>query len=87
GSFVETYGNHLLPRLKILPPNGLLLYDLAEIPVRLAPLPWESVYVPGEGIMIVRPFVFFLFWAFIGLAFVWAGVRRKALGLDVRVQS
>lgn len=83
--FIEPYGYHLLPRLKILPPNGLGLYDLAEIPLHLlAIVPGfeYAIHFSGEGLAVVRPFVFFLFWTCIGLAFLWAGIRRKVLRLD-----
>lgn len=88
--FLGPYGYHFLPRLKILPPNGLLLYDLAEIPLHfMAILPGfdYAIHFAGEGRAVVRPFVFFLFWACVGLAFVWAGIRRKVLGLDVTVKK
>lgn len=90
GTFIETYGHHLLPRLKILPPNGLGLYDLAAIPLHLlAIVPGfeYAIYFSGEGRAVVRPFMFFLFWGFIGLAFIWAGIRRKLLRLDGKVTA
>lgn len=90
GTFIEPYGHHLLPRLKILPPNGLGLYDLAEIPLHLltiVPGFEYAIHFSGEGRAVVRPFVFFLFWACIGLAFLWTGIRRKVLQLDGRASA
>ena len=84
GTFIEPYGHHLLPRLKILPPNGLGLYDLAEIPLHLlAIVPGFEYAIYFSDRPFVRPFVFFLFWACIGLVFLWAGIRHKVMQLDI----
>ena len=90
GTFIETYGHHLLPRLKLLPPNGLGLYDLAAIPLHLlAIVPGfeYAIYFSREGRAEVRPFVFFLFWACIGLAVLWTGIRGKVLRLDGKASA
>ncbi len=74
------------PRLELLSrdsvPMGHQVYSVMEFPLHLVALipPLDDVvYFQGEGVVTVRPFMIFVFWALTGAIFVWIAVRPYVL--------